>query len=215
MSLEAKVRKRIEHLLLAADDRGVRGPRLLDDAQRLWRHASFWIDRHLVSPDCDKTALELACHAIQLPLRQRDIPCVGRYGQINLRERAEQAAEELVSEYGDSVDEKLLERTTDLLHDVPARSPAREESKLLADVLNLDDFGVSGMINQTLLLAAMGQGMNQLIEASQKRDAYGYWEARIKDGFHFGPTRELAKRRLARARQFAKLLEEETKEHGG
>lgn len=214
MPLEAKTRKRIEHLLLAADDRGIRGPRLLDDAQRLWKHVDYWIGRHLVSPECDKAALELACHALQLPLKQKSIPCVGRYGQVNLRERAEQAAEELLSELSDSADEKLLDRACDLLHDLPLRTPAREEAKLLADVMNLDDFGVTGMIGQSQLLALLGQGLDQLIEAAEKRDAYGYWEARLKDGFHFGPTRELAKRRLARTRQFMSLVKEELQEQG-
>jgi hypothetical protein len=213
MALEAKVRKRIEHLLLAADGRGIKGPRLLDDAHRLWRNCSFWISRHIVNPDCDLAAIELACYALQLPMKEKGIACVGKYGQVNLRERAEQAAEELVSELGD-VNEKLLDGTSDLLHDVPLRSSTREEAKLLADVINLDDFGVTGVVNQTLLLALLGQGQDQLLEACEKRDAYGYWEARLKDGFHFGPTRETARRRLTRARQAVTMLREEVAEHG-
>lgn len=213
MPLEAKTRKRIEHLLLAADDRGIRGPRLLDDARRLWKQVDHWVARHLVSPDCDRPALELACYALQLPLKEKSIPCVGRYGQVNLRERAEQAAEGLLSELTDAGDEGLLDRTTDLLHDVPSRQPSRDEAKLLADVINLDDFGVTGAVRQALLLALMGQGLDQLLEAAEKRDAYGYWEARLKDGFHFGPTREAARRRLARSRQFLELLRVETGEH--
>jgi hypothetical protein len=71
------------------------------------------------------------------------------------------------------------------------------------------------MIGQALLLAILGQGIDQLLDITDKRDSYGYWEARIKDGFHFGPTRELARRRLARARQLAGMIREELQEHGG
>lgn len=217
MSLEVKLRKRVEQLLSSADERGIRGPRLLDDAHRLWRHVLHWVDvRHLVSPSAEsRAALELACHAVQLPLKAKEIACVGRWGQIGLRERAEQAAEELVSELGDGIEEGLLDLTVSVLHDLPSRSPTTDESKLLADVINLEDFGVTGVVGQMSLLTILGQGFGQLLEAAEKREAYGYWEARLKDGFHFGPTRELAKRRLARTRQMLELMREEMRELEG
>jgi hypothetical protein len=46
-------------------------------------------------------------------------------------------------------------------------------------------------------------------EGSEKREEYGYWEARLKDGFHFEPVRKLAKARLDNARQASKLLADE------
>lgn len=217
MSLEVKLRKRVEQLLASADERGIRGPRLLDDARRLWSHVLHWVDeRHLITPEpLERSALELACHAVQLPLRAREIACAGRYGQVSLRDRAQQAAEELVSEFGDAIDEPLLDRTTILLQDLPSRTPTSEPAKLLADVLNLDDFGVTGLAGQVAVLTLLGQGINQLVEAADKRDAYGYWEARLKDGFHFGPTREVARRRLERARAAMTLLREEMREMEG
>jgi hypothetical protein len=216
MSLEVKLRKRVEQVLASPDERGIRGARLLDDARRVWRNVCHWVDdRHLVSPSQpDRAAMELAAHALQLPFRAREITCVGRYAQVNLRDRAEQSAEELVSELGDEITEPLLERTTELLQELPARTPAHDESKLLADVLNLDDFGVGGLFAQVALLTLLGQGVEQFTEAAAKREMYGYWEARLKDGFHFGPTRELAKRRLARARAVLASLNEELAEHG-
>jgi hypothetical protein len=79
-------------------------------------------------------------------------------------------------------------------------------------VVNLEDFGVSGLLHQKVLLASHGQGIDELLEAADKRDSYGYFEARIKDGFHFGPLRELARRRLVRMRQAVELLKQELAE---
>jgi len=48
--------------------------------------------------------------------------------------------------------------------------------------------------------------------AAEKREEYGYWEARIKDGFHFEPVRAIAIKRLATSRRVAKMLADELKE---
>ena len=54
--------------------------------------------------------------------------------------------------------------------------------------------------------------MLQVAEGFEKREQYGYWDARLKDGFHFEPVREMAKRRLENARAAARLLLSETQE---
>jgi hypothetical protein len=211
MSLEAKLRRKLAQLLGTVDDRDTRGPRLLDDAHRLWGRLQRFITLNLIAePDAD--ALELACYALQLPLKQRKPPTAGKLGRTNIRERAEQAAELLVTWAGDEIDESLLDRTTRLLHETPHRQPVVEDARLLADAINLDDFGVTGLVLQAIMLARQGDGVNQLHEGAVKRDEYGYYEARLKDGFHFEPIRQIAKRRLASARQVAALLADELKE---
>jgi hypothetical protein len=133
----------------------------------------------------------------------------GRLGRTNLRERVEQSAEILISTIGKDIEDSLLERVTRLLLQVPQRNPASNEAKLLADALNLDDFGVTGLVTRIIQLGVQGSGISQVVEAAEKREEYGYWEARLKDGFHFEPIRQLARRRLDRARQVHKLLSEE------
>ena len=49
----------------------------------------------------------------------------------------------------------------------------------------------------------------QLVEGAVKREQYGYWEARLKDGFHFDAVRDLARRRIDSARLLMTLLMEE------
>jgi hypothetical protein len=212
MSLEPGLRKRLEKVLSTLDDNGSLGPRLTGDAARLWKRISKFISLNLISPEIDTDALELACYALQLPPRQGRGVIAGRLGRTNLKDRCEQAAELVVNLMGADVEEKLLDRTTRLLHEVPHRSPVIDEAKLLADALNLEDFGVIGLIQQTVQLALQGEGVGDLAAASEKREEYGYWEARIKDGFHFEPVRAIAVRRLAGSRKVAKMLADELKE---
>lgn len=213
MSLDAKLRRKLAQLLGTVDERDTRGPRLVDDAQRLVARVRRFMDMHLVAePDAD--ALELACYALQLPMKQLKPPTSGKLGRTNIRDRAEQAAELLVTLASDAIDESLLDRTTRVLHETPHRNPVVEDARLLADALNLDDFGVSGLFQHATMLARQGDGVNQLLEGTKKRDEYGYWEARLKDGFHFEPVRQIAKRRLADARSVAAMLAAESKADG-
>jgi len=193
MSLEAKLRKRVEQLLSSPDEHGVAGPRLLVEARRLWAHVQKWTDQHLVTPS-NPAAMEIGRAWMYLPMKRMSAVTVGKFGQLSLRERAEQAAEELVSEMADHMDEASLDAAVQLLNELPQRKPASDDARLLPVVVNVEDFGVNGVIAQAIILAAKGQGLDQLVEAADKRDAYGYFEARLKDGFHFGPLRELARR---------------------
>jgi hypothetical protein len=124
----------------------------------------------------------------------------------------EQAAELLVSALGEEIDELLLDRATRVLHEMPHRSPMLDESKLLADAVNLEDFGLIGAVQQAVQLSRQGAGVVRLIEAFEKREEYGYWQARLKDGFHFEPVRQMARRRLENAREMFKLLQQEIKD---
>jgi hypothetical protein len=207
--VDAKIRQRLTRALAIVDEHGTPGPRLLDDASRLWRRVQALARLGLVPNDTDEPALELASWALQLPMRSTKLLPAGKLGRTNLRERSEQAAELLVSVLGNEVDEGLMDRTTALLLAVPQRSPASEDAKLLADAINLDDFGVSGFVYRIIQLGRQGDGVRQVAEGNDKREQYGYWEARLKDGFHFEPVRKLARKRLENARAVAKLLSDE------
>jgi len=212
MPLDGKLQKRLERALRVVDDHGTTGSRLIDDAHRLWNRVQKFIGLNLIPQTTHGDALELGCHALQLPFRQNVVPAVGKLGRTNLKERAEQAAEMLVSQLGDAIEESLLDRATRLLQELPHRSPMIDEAKLLADAVNLEDFGVTGIIQQTVQLTRQGDGLMQVVEGAEKRDQYGYWDARLKDGFHFEPVRQMALRRLENARAAAKLLAEELAE---
>lgn len=209
MALAPKLQQRLESVLAVVDEHGTRGPRLIDDAARLWGRIRRLLGMNLIPGHVEPDALELACCAMQLPLRAIRTPPGGKPARPNLRDRSEQAAELLVVLFGQDIDDALLDRTTRLLHELPQRTPMLDEARLLADAVNLDDFGVVGLMNQAIQLARQGDGMAQINEGCEKRELYGYWEARLKDGFHFELVRELARQRLADARAVCKLLGDE------
>jgi hypothetical protein len=196
----------MEQALAVVDEHGTQGPRLVDDAVRLWRRIGRFIAMNLVAEGIDVEALELACYSLQLPLRRPRRPA-----RVTLRERAEEAAELLLNVAPDA-DEALLDRATRILQEMPHRSPMLDEARLLADALNLDDFGVTGLVQYIIQLARQGEGVLQLTEGLEKREQYGYWDARLKDGFHFEPVRQIARRRLDNARHLALLLLTELRE---
>jgi hypothetical protein len=206
MSLDTKLVQRLEKALAVVDDHGTVGPRLREDALRIWRRIGRFQQLGLLTHVIDADALELACYALQLPLRQDKRLPTGKPARASLRDRAEEAAEMLVGLLDKTADESLLDRTTRLLHEMPHRSPMLDEAKLLADAVNLDDFGVIGIVNQIVQLARQGEGLAALADGLHKREQYGYWDARIRDGFHFLAARNIAQTRLARAREVAKLL---------
>ena len=207
--MDAKLRQRLMRALGIVDEHGTPGPRLIEDAGRLWKRVQALLSMGLIPNGSDAEALELTCYALQLPMRSsRNLPA-GKLGRTNLRDRSEQSAELLVSALGHDTSEELIDRVTNILLALPHRNPAYEESKLLADALNLDDFGMIGLVNRAMQLGRQGDGVNQVAEGNRSRDQYGYWEARLKDGFHFEPVRKLARQRLANARAAAKLLDDE------
>ena len=83
---------------------------------------------------------------------------------------------------------------------------------MLADAVNLEDFGVAGLFTQAMHLSRSQGSIELLADGFQKRQQYGYWEARLKDGFHFEPVRQLARQRLNSATRAAELLLAELRE---
>jgi hypothetical protein len=209
MALRTNLRRRLEKLLSTVDDQGAGGPRLGGDALRLWNRIGKFASMNLIAAEYDSEAMELACYALQLPARQAGGVVGGKLGRMNLRERCEEAAELLVSLLSDDVEEALLDRAARLLQEVPHRTPKLDEAKLLADALNLDDFGITGLFVQSIQMALHGEGITELVVGAQKREDYGYWQARLKDGFHFEPIRAMARKRLESARQVVKMLSSE------
>lgn len=213
MPLDARLRQRLEQALGVVDDHGTRGSRLLDDALRLWLRVGKLVTLDLVPAEgLDLGALELACYSLQLPLRRSRTLPTGKPQRSTLRERAEESAELLLGVAGTDTDELLLDRATRLLHEMPHRSPMLDEARLLADAVNLDDFGAVGVALQVIQLARQGEGVGQLAEGCEARELYGYWDARLKDGFHFEAVRQIAVRRLDNARQLCSLLTAELRE---
>src|SRR5260370_12419342 len=110
MALHAKIKQLIEKTLGSVDGVDIRSPRLVDDARRLWGRVQNLLGMNLLPEVSDPAPLELACYALQLPLRNfKGLP-TGKLGRTNLRDRTDQAAEMLLTTLGDQVEEQLLDR---------------------------------------------------------------------------------------------------------
>jgi hypothetical protein len=162
----------------------------------------------LIPASADTAALDLACSALQLTLRH--VTSQQPRQAMTLRDRAQSAAELLISsvEPADGDEQILLDRTARLLQQLPQRSPATPEARLLADAVNLEDFGVTGLLALMASVAVAGDGVSQLAEACATREHYGYWDARLAR-FHFEPVRRMAEQRLANARECCAMLRTE------
>jgi hypothetical protein len=219
MPLDPTLLRRMEEALtLPYGGREPPGPRLLDDARRLRARITRLMALNLVHPPpqgVEADALELACFALHLPARgggTRDPDRPAATGRTSLRDRCEDAAELLIMEFGAVIDEALLDHAARVLREAPHRPPMLDAARLLADAINLEDFGVLGIVGQVMQLYHQGQGAVQLADGLEKRDLYGYWDARLNEGFHFDAVREMARDRLAHARHIAKMLRQELDE---
>jgi hypothetical protein len=209
MHLDGKLRQRLERALNVVDEQGTIGPRLLENARRLWARLMQFQSARLVPDGLDQESLELCAYAIQLPLRQARRSARGRPGRSTLHDRAEEAAEMLLAMASADVDERLLDRGTRVLYEMPHRAPMLDEARVLADAVNLDDFGLTGLVSLCMQAGHAGEGIAQLADGLEKREQYGYWDARLNDGFHFDAVREIARQRLESARQVTRMLKAE------
>jgi hypothetical protein len=213
--LDQKLEHHMHRLLTVVEAGGVKGLRLIEEGKRLCKRVQQFVNMRLSQNGVDDDAMELACFALQLPAKNVKLLTPGKMGQVSLKDRCEQAAELLISTAADYVDPELLERATTLLREMPHRNTKRDEAKLLADSVNLDDFGMTGLITQAMQMSRQNAGVEQVADGFQKRREYGYWEARLKDGFHYEPIRKMARDRLKYACEMVDLLLAELKEDQG
>lgn len=211
MALAATLSKQLHSALGELSEQAAHGSRLVDDASRLLVRARRLADEEASADKIDWDAVDLACLALQLPMRDSRTLSAGRLGRTSLRERAEHAADDLMSLCDPAPDDALFENAARILHQLPQRTPLSREAMLLADALNLEDFGITGLLNQTIQLARQGDGLKQLREGCEKRDQYGYWDARLKE-FNHESARRIAAARLEDSRALCRLLGRELDE---
>lgn len=213
MPLEAKLVDHLHKSLAAADEQGSGGSRLVEEARRMWRRVQKFVLLALGSANrLDLDGLELACYALQFPQRQSRAGPGGKAGRSTTRQRAEDAIEMLIRVAGKAAPEELLERSARILREMHHRSPMLDEARVLADAVALDDFGIVGLLGIAVQTGRKGGAVAEVAASIDKRVQYGYWEARVKEGFHFEPIRQVARGRLENARKAAEMLRAEMNE---
>jgi len=91
-----------------------------------------------------------------------------------------------------------IDLTIRILHEHRTKTPTLSEAKLLADAVSLEELGLVGLWNQTRNCHLSGKSLDHLLKLWRTQKEYGYWEARLRDGFHFAVARNVAAARLKR-----------------
>jgi len=91
-------------------------------------------------------------------------------------------------------------------HDAASNIP---ESKILSDADSLDDIGALGIWRDLRRSILEGHAVDEAVRTWQRREQYGYWEARMREALQLETSRRLAAGRLAAARAFMQQLARE------
>jgi HD superfamily phosphodiesterase len=115
---------------------------------------------------------------------------------------------------GDRLQGKVPPRQLELVQDIIRHAHdatiALPEAKVLSDADSLDDIGALGVWRDLRRGVLEGRGVEDAARAWERREQYGYWEARVRDAFHLATARRLAESRLAAARAFMQQLVRES-----
>jgi HD superfamily phosphodiesterase len=83
------------------------------------------------------------------------------------------------------------------------------EAKILSDAQNLDDMGIVGIFSLLRNSSLRGKGPSDVLRSWKKKIDYGYFQARLKESFHFESVKRIAKKRFELTENFMSRLQDE------
>ncbi|MBM4016742.1 MAG: HD domain-containing protein [Planctomycetes bacterium] len=98
--------------------------------------------------------------------------------------------------------QEIIRHTRDAASDIA-------EAKIVSDADSLDDIGTLGIWRDLRRNILEGRGVEEAVRGWQRREQYGYWEARMREALRLETSRRLAAGRLAAARAFMEQLAHE------
>jgi hypothetical protein len=119
------------------------------------------------------------------------------------------AAELAADQLKDLLPQNDLDTMLRILHEHRRRDTKLPEARLLADALSMEDFGMVGLWNQSRHHHAAGKTLEQFLKLWKAQHDYGFWESRLRDGFHYEAARRAAKDRLAHMKGIYERLQRE------
>ncbi len=107
----------------------------------------------------------------------------------------------------------LLGDKTDYICRIITESESRAspllEAQILSDARLLDEIGALGLLHEFRRYFLQGKGAGALLDGWDRRIEYRYWDARLKEGFHFQTVRQIAQSRFAAMEQYFRQLRNE------
>lgn len=119
------------------------------------------------------------------------------------------AAELATDQLKDLLAQEDLDKVLTILQEQRHRETRMPEARLLSDAIALEEFGLIGLWNQNRQFHASGKTLEQLIKLWKAQHDYGYWESRLRDGFHYESARRTARERLAQMKGIYDRLQRE------
>lgn len=120
-------------------------------------------------------------------------PVSGDYNLARLRDFSSQIAAACL---GPILPKPRVEKCCKIILESANRFTEIAEAAILSDARNLDDMGVVGLYHEFRKAATQGKGISEILDHWKRKIDYGYWQARLREGFRFETVRHLAARRL-------------------
>jgi hypothetical protein len=92
-----------------------------------------------------------------------------------------------------------IEKCNKIIIESVNRFTEMTEAIILSDARNLEDIGVVGLVHEFRKATVGGKGISELLDSWKRKIDYGYWQARLREGFRFESVRRLAEQRFATA----------------
>ena len=80
------------------------------------------------------------------------------------------------------------------------------EAAILSDGRNLEDIGAVGLLHELRQHIINGKSISEVLDNWKCKIEYGYWQARLKEGFRYDAVRQMAGQRFEAMEQFMEQL---------
>ncbi len=130
-------------------------------------------------------------------------------GKMPDDEAYDSAAELAADQLKDLLPAVDLDQMLAILKEQRKRDAKMPESRVLSDALAMEEFGLIGFWNQCRQFHGTGKTPEQLIKLWKAQHDYGYWESRLRDGFHYESSRTAARDRLGQMKGIYERLQRE------
>ena len=129
-----------------------------------------------------------------------------------LENHFEQGAVMLESGLANLLPPDSVARASQAVRALNDRNSESIERHVVRDADNLDEFGVPSLWLTIRRDTLVGKGIQAAIDTWRRRNEYRFWDARLRDSFHFASVRALAEKRL---KEFDRLMLELEAQHEG
>lgn len=122
-------------------------------------------------------------------------------------EQRESALDVMEQSLAGVVPPPILERAARIIREFPDRDTSLSEARVLADAETLEDVSLASLWVAVRRGVLEGKGVQAVLDQWNRRREYHFWDARLKEGFHFPAVRAIAQRRLALYQDVMRHLE--------